>query len=404
MKTTRALLPAALAIAWAFSTPATAEVVTVRLTATVNAVQEQGGGLGGAVQVGDTITGTYTYDLTTPDSEPDPSTGVYRHNVAPYGMTLKVNELTFQTNYDEVDFRIRTKDGEDWEADAYWVRSLVNLTNLAGADGVVIVWLLSDSSGSALSSTALPATPPNLANWDENYLIIEGNFGNIQATVTEAVLSVPTVRAVTTRLTATVTSISDPRGGALGGAVHVGDTITGTYTYDLNAPDTHPDLSLGVYRHHSAPFGMNLKVNGITFRTDPDAVDFGITVANDRSGQDAYTLWSRPNLTDLAGAEIISLAWYLYDSSATALSSIALPFSPPNLTDWDTNFLWIEGSYSGEYFWIAATVTKVFQSFQLKLERSADLVTWENLSITPEMLEGGNIQVPVDRKRQEEHI
>jgi hypothetical protein len=74
-----------------------------------------------------------------------------------------------------------------------------------------------------------------------------------------------------------------------------------------------------------------------------------------------------------------------------------LPFSPPNLTDWDTNFLWIEGSYSGEYFSIAAAVTKVFQSFQLKLERSADLVTWENLSITPEMLEGGNIQVPVDQ-------
>ena len=52
------------------STAASATTITVNITAEVALVVDSDEILGGAINVGDTITGTYTYDSTTSDSNP----------------------------------------------------------------------------------------------------------------------------------------------------------------------------------------------------------------------------------------------------------------------------------------------------------------------------------------------
>ena len=48
--------------------PAGAELIIIGITGEVTTVADWDGFLGGAVQEGDIITGTYTYDTSTPDS------------------------------------------------------------------------------------------------------------------------------------------------------------------------------------------------------------------------------------------------------------------------------------------------------------------------------------------------
>ena len=59
-----------------------AEQVSFEISATVYNVDDIGNSLGSSVTPGDIITGTYTLDLATPDSDPSPEYGHYPHNTA----------------------------------------------------------------------------------------------------------------------------------------------------------------------------------------------------------------------------------------------------------------------------------------------------------------------------------
>lgn len=53
--------------------------------------------LNGRIQVGDLITGTYTYGTDTPDSNPLSYGGRYGHFAYPCGFSLRVGGLDFIT-------------------------------------------------------------------------------------------------------------------------------------------------------------------------------------------------------------------------------------------------------------------------------------------------------------------
>ena len=150
-------------------------------------------------------------------------------------------------------------------------------------------------------------------------------------------LSVNSLEAtiITINLTAEIAEVYDIS-GLLEGNVNVGDTITGSYTYDSSTPDSNPLETIGSYEHFNAPYGVTLSVGGFVFQTDPDNVDFLVTILNDNNGSDDYTFGSYNNLPLSNGVGVSFISWALDDYTATALSSDALPTTPPVLEDWES--------------------------------------------------------------------
>jgi len=167
-------------------------------------------------------------------------------------------------------------------------------------------------------------------------------------------------------LTGEIDYVSDYE-GLLQGRLNVGDIITGSYTYDSDTLDTHPGPEdIGHYWHYSPPYGIRLTAGGFVFQTDPDNVEFVIAIGNDYYGDD-YLVRSYNNLPIDDDLVIDHIAWHLDDNSGTALSTDALPTTPPVLEDYpDTWFgLVIEGCkfrpgpHMCDDFYIRANVTSV---------------------------------------------
>ena len=135
------------------------------------------------------------------------------------------------------------------------------------------------------------------------------------------------------------------------GQLKVGDIMIGSYAYDSLTPDTDPlgFDTVGQYLHYTAPFGFSLSAGGIVFQTDPQNVDFLITILNNHNGRDEYSWLSYNNLA--LNNDVYTLyydiGWALVDYSYAALSSDALSIMPPVLEDWEYNRLTIDGFVEG---------------------------------------------------------
>ena len=162
---------------------------------------------------------------------------------------------------------------------------------------------------------------------------------------------------ITIAITATVDAMHDD-GNYLEGKVHVGDSITGTYTYESTTPDTNPATDVGDYWHYSSPAGISLAVGGFNFKTDPANVKFLVEIVNNNGGIDAFLVRSDNNLFLSNGTYVDCISWDLQDRTLTALSSDSLPTTAPVLSQWQTNFLTFGGGAGkSNSFAIAAHVT-----------------------------------------------
>jgi hypothetical protein len=158
-------------------TPAQAYLIKIGLTGQVDYVDDPYNLLENGVHQNDLITGFYLYDSATPNSEPSVEFGIYKHTSTPYGMSLTIRSLIFQTNPTNVDFVISLTNnysGGSW--DSYGVTSYNNLTLDNGVSIDRLHWQLDDYSGTALSSDALPITPPDLSQWQSNLLSVRGGM------------------------------------------------------------------------------------------------------------------------------------------------------------------------------------------------------------------------------------
>jgi hypothetical protein len=153
-------------VLWAAS--ASAEIVTIGLTAEITYIDPYDEWLNEQFDIGDIITGGYTYDTDTWDTNPSGSVGDYIHTSSPYGINLSINGFTFQTDPANVYFLVEICDNH-LSSDHYLLISYANLPLPNGFCVGQISWQLDDSSGTALSSTDLPTIPPVLEQWQSVY-------------------------------------------------------------------------------------------------------------------------------------------------------------------------------------------------------------------------------------------
>ncbi len=187
---------AALVLA-ACAAAAPAEIVRIGLTAEVTYMEDWHGLLEGRINVGDLITGYYTYDSETPDIGPEtPVYGRYEYSSPPYGIKLTAGGFVFETDPERTKFSIlirNDKVGQDgYSLDSWYNLPLDNGVKLASID-----WQLDDFSGTAISIDALPTTPPVLEDWPDTWvgLSVKGGDGirggaqfSIRSTVTSVYL------------------------------------------------------------------------------------------------------------------------------------------------------------------------------------------------------------------------
>lgn len=152
------------------------ELITIGLTGTIIRADDPQNVFGGQIQIDDTITATYSYESSTLDSNPsDPCVGDYWHYTAPYGISVHIGDLVFETNPNNVQFIVEIVN--DQSGDSYLIRSRSNICS-TGILVNMIDWTLADYSGTVLSSDALLTTAPNLDNWDMDLgLTIDGPRG-----------------------------------------------------------------------------------------------------------------------------------------------------------------------------------------------------------------------------------
>jgi hypothetical protein len=168
--TKHALMAAAISI---LAGTAFAQPRTFYLAARVDMVMDASGILVGTVAPGDTIRGSYTYELSTMDSNSLPTVGDYWHHVSPYGISLDAGTYQFLTNSGDVQFLVEIVNNHGTPMrDNYLLRSYRNIAMpplLGGAIVDHISWQLDDPTATALNSQALPSTPPVLGDWQSTF-------------------------------------------------------------------------------------------------------------------------------------------------------------------------------------------------------------------------------------------
>jgi hypothetical protein len=147
-------------------------VITIKIVAQVYFIHDPNNLLGGAIQVDDTITGKYTYNSRTPDSNPDPHWGEYRYTSSTFGIEINAGGLDFKTNPSDVDFLMGIGNDTQWSDDYVDYYGLASRNNLQLSNGMLvyeIYWILIDDTCTALTSDALPTTAPVLSDWIQPY-------------------------------------------------------------------------------------------------------------------------------------------------------------------------------------------------------------------------------------------
>jgi hypothetical protein len=141
------------------------------------------------------ITGVYTYDSSTPDSDPREYVGLYEHNAPPFGIMLTCGGFVFMSDPDNVELTVTLKEDYSTLAGVSDVYEVVSGSNLPLPNGALVHSIecaLADSSAGALSSDALPTGAPVLDDWEAGDwgLVISGTgrcFG-LRGRITSAVL------------------------------------------------------------------------------------------------------------------------------------------------------------------------------------------------------------------------
>jgi len=166
--------------------------ITIQISGEVTSLGGYTEAIPDTIYAGVSFAGSYTYDSSTPDSEPAIDRGVYLHD-SPYGITISLGGYEFKTtpsHTGQFEIRIGNDMPGDGVNDYYIVFSDDNITiPYPGFTINSIRWDLGDSTHTALTSDNLPITAPVLTDWEGNELTISGSGVHgllITGTVTQA--------------------------------------------------------------------------------------------------------------------------------------------------------------------------------------------------------------------------
>ena len=180
------------------------EPVRIVFVARVQNVYDPGESLHDAIQMGDLMRGTITYDPATRGSTPRPGVGRYEFRQTPFGILIEAGQYVFQTDPDHVDVLIELSNDEGAPPrDSFLLTSRRNLPLNNGAAVSRISWQLVDDTSKALNSTRLSSAAPDLAKWRSEFgLTLEGQATVefiIRAHVIEAALCTAEIRCPSPR-------------------------------------------------------------------------------------------------------------------------------------------------------------------------------------------------------------
>lgn len=146
--------------------------------------------------------------------------------------------------------------------------------------------------------------------------------------------------ALTVNISGEITEVfnSTPSGDVFGGAITVGDTFTGYYTYDFTPDMEDHRTNISDYLFSSGNNGVYININGIEFRSDLANLSFLVEIANNYNltiphPQTDFFLWHSYNNVLVSGIDINTISWTMSDYSGTALSNTELPTTALNLSD-----------------------------------------------------------------------
>ena len=161
---------------------ANSDLLTVNVKARVMDVYDQGGVLGTNVTVGQSVNGSYTYDVTVPDSDGSPQYGHYGQWQGKIKLSIGSFEFETQDGASPWDSSVvvHPSDMPGWYQGFFRVMSWANkpLSNGASLHHMEIDF--SDFSGRAPLTDALPTDAPVLANYSEGGRIHVGGELNGQ--------------------------------------------------------------------------------------------------------------------------------------------------------------------------------------------------------------------------------
>jgi hypothetical protein len=194
---------------------------------------------------------------------------------------------------------------------------------------------------------------------------------------------------ITISVRARVLAVYDPC-NFLEGNIKIGHKITGTYTYDADTPDYYPEYSdRGLYIMNDTSCGVEFNVGGLTFKTDQHNPLTKILILNDVEfeGKVNDVMEVHSTLDFPLSQEVVSFFYLEFiDSTATALSSIALPTKAPVLRKWENKSLYIYGFYDYyNHFVIFANVTLVIKQYGADLQGGKSVVR-QSLTTTPHIV------------------
>lgn len=183
---------------------------------------------------------------------------------------------------------------------------------------------------------------------------------------------------ITFEFTAQVTQ-SSGTDNFTGGAIAVNSTLTGSMTFDTDAPDQNSSSSYGTYVYQSptytSPIGMIVQQGSNVLETDPANMSFSIALGNDNpSGtgtSDFYSVASLNNLPPplpLTHSGAVNMDIQMSDAEL-GITSDALPLTPPQLTTASgTQSLFIHGNDDSTPIFVKANIT----SFTLKVDPTVE--------------------------------
>jgi hypothetical protein len=164
-----------------------AAIVSVEIVGEVTNVFDHAGVLGGTINAGDLIVGSYRFNSSFPDGNPSPAVGVYEFQSPPFGISMNIGEMVFASNPQDVDFLIELRN-DDNQRGSFLITNSSNLPVSNGLEFFQMLWQLEDDTGAALASDALFETAPVLTDWQNNLRITcdSNSRVSIRGTITDA--------------------------------------------------------------------------------------------------------------------------------------------------------------------------------------------------------------------------
>lgn len=356
-----------------------AEIVTIQFSGSIETTSDNS-----KFNLGEPVSGSYSFDTNTPNTSPSPEFGEYRINgplPSNIGYTnLNIGSQTFTPDPNTMEaIMFVANDVPAWDGlsetfDNIGIGQCCSAGSLSSGLVVNDIFIeLYDGVKNPLSSTDLNSALSNLASFDKKTMYINGsdNFGNwynVMVNLNSISVDGGSVTEAPSNLVAfesLITEINDPY-GQLSPMLRPGEVFNGYFTFDVALPNSNPPESnaamynsMGNENNH-----MELNLAGMSYKTDHMS-DFNIRIENrepEQSGSDIYEIDIPTSAIQLGnGSKVDQINLKFVNLTRQKLTSTELLSSTPtDLTTWYRAYLVLSGHHGdGSPFEIKSSLSSL---------------------------------------------